>query len=169
MKVKRMRQCRNPTLALALGLLVSCSVQESGDSVAAQADQRLAGTKAKQPAVSVSARQKNIGYRRSFDECMDSSNGVTVSMLDCASTEFDYQDDRLNAAYKHLHQVLPKEQWESLKGEQRRWLAENDKACAANEDLKGGTAETVNVTGCLLGRWVERADVLDALLERQVH
>jgi uncharacterized protein YecT (DUF1311 family) len=109
---------------------------------------------------------KEAGYRKSFDQCMDASNGVTVDMMNCGSEEFDYQDKRLNAAYKHLRQVLLPTDWEAVRNGQRKWLADMDKACQGDEEVKGGTLEMIEFMACKLDRTVRRADELEALLEQ---
>lgn len=108
-------------------------------------------------------------YRTSFKQCMDASNGVTVNMMNCIGEEFDYQDKRLNTAYKRLHQVLAPADWERIRNEQRKWLASRDVGCKVSDDMKGGTAEMLILADCGLQKTAIRADELETLLKQQSH
>jgi uncharacterized protein YecT (DUF1311 family) len=110
--------------------------------------------------------QVKPGYRKSFDNCVTASNGVTVNMMNCINEEFDYQDKRLNIAYQRLHKVLPPDVWESLRNDQRKWLAGRDN-CEIDDDIKGGTAEMLIRADCALRKTAIRANELEALFKQK--
>jgi uncharacterized protein YecT (DUF1311 family) len=111
--------------------------------------------------------QVEPGYRKSFDNCVTASNGVTVNMMNCIDEEFDYQDKRLNVAYQRLHKVLSPDVWESLRNDQRKWLAERDN-CEIDDDVKGGTAEMLIRADCALRKTAVRANELEALFKQKI-
>lgn len=105
--------------------------------------------------------------RDSFDRCIDDANGITLDMMNCVAAESEYQDQRLNTAYKRLHDSLPPDAWEKLKNEQREWLQGLDGLCSSDaSELGGGTAQTLVFNGCVLDRKTRRADVLEGMLAK---
>lgn len=101
--------------------------------------------------------------RPSFHACIDASEGVTAAMLDCIGAEYDYQDVRLNAAYKRAMARLAPAQRVVLRNSERRWLREREPKCmeeAAEES--GGTLGTILRNNCMLFALIERTEWLDA-------
>lgn len=97
--------------------------------------------------------------RPTYYVCVKAARGVTLTLNNCIGTEHDYQDKRLNAAYQKLRASLSPEQRTTLRDEERRWMAERDKACAPDPD--GGTANMLDSNQCVLNQTVARAMVLE--------
>ena len=110
------------------------------------------------------ARSAPAGLRPSFQACLHKSGGVTSEMQDCIGAEYRYQDDRLNKIYRVLRQKLAEAEATGLRDEQRRWIAERDKACAPDPD--GGTAAALGSNDCELEQTAKRADELEGRLSR---
>lgn len=156
------------THVVAAALLGSTGALTASESNQASVAPAL-NIKATSTVFEASSPQASPGYRPSYQACLDASEGVTVNMLNCGDGELEYQDKRLNAVYKRLHQLLSPTAWESLRTEQRKWLAEEDKACEVAEDFREGTAGALIWQGCLLDRRTLRADELEALLKKLSH
>lgn len=103
-------------------------------------------------------------YSKKFDDCSALTNGVTVEIRNCLGEEMDYQDARLNAAYRLLRSALNKNDWTELRNAQRDWLAGEGSDCLISGN--GGTAEMINHKSCVL-RWlaIRATDLEDHLLE----
>ncbi|MEW6642026.1 MAG: lysozyme inhibitor LprI family protein [Pseudomonadota bacterium] len=104
------------------------------------------------------------GLRSSYQTCLDQSGGVTSAMQDCIGAEYRYQDGRLNKVYRAVRDKLDQAKATQLRDEQRRWIAERDKACAPEPD--GGTAAMLSANDCALERTAKRAAELEARLSR---
>jgi len=101
--------------------------------------------------------------RLDYNQCLKASRGVTLAMNNCIGSEYDFQDKRLNAAYKALRQSMPDAQRAALRDQERAWIADRDKACAPPTD--GGTADMLGANECRLDRTAERAAELEAQLK----
>ena len=103
-------------------------------------------------------------YSKKFDDCSALTNGVTIEMMDCLGEEMDYQDARLNAAYRLLKSTLNKDDWVRLRSAQRSWLASKDYICRTGGH--GGTGKMLEHQSCML-RWlaIRATDLEDHLLE----
>lgn len=109
--------------------------------------------------------QKQVDVARaSYKTCLDKSGGVTAAMRDCAGTEYKYQDDRLNRAYRALRAKLDQASATQLRDEQRGWIAERDTRCAA--DSGGGTAALIVTDDCSVQTTAKRAAELESRLPR---
>ena len=106
--------------------------------------------------------QKTPPLRPSYDQCLDQTQGVTVAINNCIGSEYDFQDQRLNSAYKALRQSLSEDQRRALRDQERVWIADRDKACAAPPD--SGTAAMLSTNECRLNRTALRAAELEAQL-----
>lgn len=105
---------------------------------------------------------KTPPLRPGYDQCLKASEGVTLALNNCIGSEYDFQDKRLNTAYKALRQSLPEQQRVALRTEERAWIADRDKACAP--PAGGGTADMLGANECRLDRTAERAAELEARL-----
>jgi uncharacterized protein YecT (DUF1311 family) len=101
--------------------------------------------------------------RPSYDQCLETSQGVTLALNNCIGSEYDFQDKRLNTAYKALRQSMPEAQRVALRDQERAWIADRDKACAPPTD--GGTADMLGANECRLNRTAERAAELEAQIK----
>jgi uncharacterized protein YecT (DUF1311 family) len=118
-------------------------------------------------AFSFSVSAADNDYSATYTACMDASGGVTVSMLNCMSSETEQQDARLNKNYKAAMQGLQQEQKTQLRDAQRLWIKYRDANCALLGSLTGGTIDSVNGASCLLDMTKERADDFGWLAERE--
>src|SRR5579875_1481471 len=69
------------------------------------------------------AQSDELGFRPSFQTCLDKSEGAMPAMHDCSVEEYSYQDKRLNKAYKALMAVLSKDKQAKLQAEEKIWIA----------------------------------------------
>jgi len=74
---------------------------------------------------------KYFGIRPGYDACIKETEGRVADQGDCADTEFKYQDDRLNKAYKLLTTSLSGTDKQAAVDAQRAWLTFFAKDCAA--------------------------------------
>lgn len=102
---------------------------------------------------------------KKFSVCMDKSDGVTSSMLDCIGKETTTQDARLNGAYKKLATQLTPNRKKQLITAQRLWIQYRDANCKFYADPDGGTMATVNASDCVLQATAARAKELENFLE----
>jgi uncharacterized protein YecT (DUF1311 family) len=107
---------------------------------------------------------KKIGLRPSYMQCLDSSDGVTSTLLNCNGDEMKYQDKRLNDAYKALVQSLDPKDLPQLRVEERKWIIYRDSYCAP--DPNSGTAADVDSSGCKVEQTAKRASELEARLHK---
>ncbi|MEI2455529.1 lysozyme inhibitor LprI family protein [Lysobacter firmicutimachus] len=105
-------------------------------------------------------------FRESYSKCAEATNGVTFEIQACIEQEFEYQDGRLNAAYKRLQALLPTADMSVLRDAQRKWIAEKDKACAWDAETEG-QAQRIEANSCALKMTAERAVELEAMIARQ--
>jgi len=102
------------------------------------------------------------GIRASYSGCIKAADGVTPRMQDCIGNEYEYQDKRLNLAYKALMNRLNKAQRTELRAEERKWLAQRDKNCALPPDA--GQGQRVESNDCFMEQAAKRAAILEAHL-----
>ena len=106
---------------------------------------------------------KKSGIRSSYGACLDGSNGITSSMLDCNGKEQSYQDKRLNATYRSLLAELPEDKRQKLRQEERGWIRERDGTCVEPKDA--GTAGDVDYSNCFLNETAKQATKLQDMLK----
>lgn len=102
--------------------------------------------------------------RPSYHQCLKATQGVTLAVNNCIGSEYDFQDERLNRAYKALRQSLPEDQRAALRDQERAWISNRDNACGP--PANGGTADMLDSNECRLDRTTERATELEAQLNR---
>ncbi len=136
-------------------------VNVSFSRVYRRADEKAPAEKAGTPK-SATVQKQADAVRPSYKACLDKSGGVTVAMRDCAGAELEYQDDRLNRAYRTLRAKLKQPSAMQLRDEQRGWIAERDQQCAVDKD--GGTAALVVADDCLVQTTSKRATELEGRL-----
>lgn len=91
--------------------------------------------------------------------CVKAARGVTIALNDCIGNEYGFQDKRLNTAYQRLRKRLSPDKRNTLRDEERAWIADRDKACAP--DNSGGTASLLDSNQCQLDRTAARAAALE--------
>ena len=102
-----------------------------------------------------------------FSSCMDKSDGVTTSMIDCIGVEHKRQDARLNKAYKVLLSAQTPARKKELQDVQRLWLKYRDANCAFYYDPDGGSMARLNANSCMMDMTAERALELENMREPQ--
>jgi uncharacterized protein YecT (DUF1311 family) len=111
----------------------------------------------------VTAQKHGDALRDSYYKCASSSDGSTWDMQGCVEVEFEYQDARLNLAYRSLRSKLPIEKQDGLRDDERRWLSEKDAACKWDAQAEG-QAQRVEANICSLKKTAERASQLEQML-----
>ena len=111
------------------------------------------------------ASANETGLSKQFSNCIDKSGGVTVTMLDCISSETKGQDARLNKAYKEVMGQLPPVRKKQLQEAQRAWLKYRDANCNFYADPDGGTMATVSANDCFMSATAARAKEIEAFKE----
>ena len=106
---------------------------------------------------------QDIGLTKQFSNCMDKSNGVTSSMIDCLESESKRQGTRLNKAYKELSNQLSPQRKKQLEIAQGAWVTYRDENCEFYDDPEGGTMATVNANDCFMSATATRAKELETL------
>ncbi|WFS25954.1 MULTISPECIES: lysozyme inhibitor LprI family protein [Rhizobium] len=127
-----------------------------------RAYEKVTATQAQAAENSPEVSNKADGIRPSYGSCLESSEGVTLDMRNCASAEYKYQDDRLNTAYRRLRTKLEKNAAARLRDEQRGWIAQRDKQCEA--DKTSGTSALIVSDDCSVTATARRAAELESKL-----
>lgn len=102
-------------------------------------------------------------FSKSYDSCIDKSEGITVKMLNCDAAEMAQQDARLNHFYKAARLNLTPDQSKKLLAAQRAWLTYRQNDCDILGSMTGGTMDSLNVSQCFLIKTKTRADELEVL------
>ena len=113
-------------------------------------------------AVPLVAQAQDVNLTKQFKLCMDKSDGVTQSMVECIDAEVRRQDARLNTAYKRLMADLAAARKKQLQEAQRAWLKFRDSNCDFYYDPEGGTIARVNAVTCMMNSTASRAKELEA-------
>lgn len=100
-------------------------------------------------------------YSTYFNKCSDESTGITSEILDCIGLEIDYQDDRLNKAYKKLQQQLTKSEKFKLRDEQRAWIRTRDRNVNQIYKTQDGTRADINGRSLYLELTMKQANKLE--------
>lgn len=97
---------------------------------------------------------------KSYDLCMDHSDGVTTRMIECIGEEHQRKDQQLNQNYQHLMTGLSAERKTQLRNVQRKWMAYRDANCQFYADPDGGSLARVEAKACMLRMTAARAEEL---------
>ncbi len=100
-------------------------------------------------------------YTQTYSDCMDTSEGVTSSMMDCIVAEIEVQDGRLNQAYVMVMRPLPKPRKDTLRGLQRTWIKQRDVKCQRAIADEGGSMAGLIYAGCILDETIKRTIFLE--------
>jgi uncharacterized protein YecT (DUF1311 family) len=92
---------------------------------------------AQQPSSSASEGGESL-YSKTYSDCMDKSEGVTVNMLDCSADELRRHDTLFNESYRKLMASAAPPQREELKEAQRAWIKYRDTSCSLMRTVEGG-------------------------------
>lgn len=100
------------------------------------------------------------GLRHSYDACLDASAGADAAVQTCISTEYVYQDARLNTIYEALMSKLPQAGQAKLRTEERKWITYRDSTCKLAPG--GGQGQRLESNDCSVEQTAKRATALDA-------
>ncbi|TCV97219.1 uncharacterized protein YecT (DUF1311 family) [Luteibacter rhizovicinus] len=114
------------------------------------------------PAIAGTTSAQAPHLRDSYLQCTAAAHSSADTQA-CASTEFTYQDGRLNAAYRKLQSQLAPAKRTALRDEERAWVVAKEKACGAQAAV-GSTPQNANTNVCTLTKTAARADELEAML-----
>jgi uncharacterized protein YecT (DUF1311 family) len=101
------------------------------------------------------------GVRPTYDACVKETRGRVVDQGDCADTEFNYQDARLNSAYKALVNKLTGTDKQAAVEAQRAWLAFSSKDCSSRANRFGSDDAPANESICRMESTALRAQQLE--------
>jgi uncharacterized protein YecT (DUF1311 family) len=109
------------------------------------------------------ALAQDIGLTTQFTQCMESSNGVTINMLECINAETKRQDLRINKVYKIAMDQLSPERKKQLQQAQRAWINYRDANCQFYFDPDGGSLARVSANDCFMSATATRAKELEVI------
>jgi uncharacterized protein YecT (DUF1311 family) len=116
--------------------------------------------------VSTSAIAADILPRtKEYNRCIEKAGAVDPAVLECISAEYDFQDKRLNAAYRKLIGSLTGERKKQLLEAQRLWGKYTEANCAFYYDPDGGTMARMQAAECAVTARIERAVELEDLTQ----
>lgn len=104
-----------------------------------------------------------MALRDTYYECAASTNGITWDIQACMDAEFDYQDARLNAAYRNLMAKLSEPDKRALRSEERKWISARDSVCSWDAQTEG-QAQRIEANVCALKGTAQRAATLEQRL-----
>lgn len=104
---------------------------------------------------------KYYGIRPAYDTCLKETQGHLADQGDCADTEFKYQDERLNKAYKALTASLSGTDKQAAVDAQRAWLAFFAKDCSARAARFGSNNAPATESICRMESTAIRAQQLE--------
>ena len=107
----------------------------------------------------------NAEYSTYFENCSDNSTGITSEILDCISSEIEYQDDKLNKKYKKLQEQLTSSEKIKLRDEQRKWIKFRDRKVDEIYKTQGGSMANINGQSLYLELTMKQADKLERLIK----
>ena len=113
--------------------------------------------------ISQLALAQDIGLTKQFSQCMESSNGVTINMIECIDAETKRQDQRINKAYKIIMDQLSPERKKQLQQAQRAWINYRDANCQFYFDPDGGSLARVIANDCFMSATATRSKELEAM------
>lgn len=114
------------------------------------------------PAATAAPEEKTSMTRASYQQCIDQTEGVTPAIQECVDEEYEYQDKRLNDAYKALLAKLPAARHDGLREQQRAWIKKRDADCDSGPEP--GQGQVLEANACLLDMTAARAGELETLL-----
>lgn len=106
---------------------------------------------------------QDIGLTKQYSQCMESSNGVTMNMIECINAETKRQDLRINNAYKTVMDRLSPERKKQLQQAQRAWINYRDANCQFYLDPDGGSLARVNANVCFMNATATRSHELETM------
>lgn len=113
------------------------------------------------------SRQDKVGVngiRASYAPCLAAAAGVTTEMKQCMSSEYAYQDKRLNKAYRILMATSDKGQRTKLRSDERAWIAYRNAHCSL--DPNGGQAAELDAYDCSVQETAKQANALEVRLRK---
>jgi uncharacterized protein YecT (DUF1311 family) len=103
--------------------------------------------------------------RPSYTACLDKANTDTGPSRECMTTELDYQNNRLNKAYKDLMSKLNAGNKSKLQDDERTWIKYRDSRCA--NVIYGIEQPELSGLECSVEETAKRASDIEAWLFQQ--
>ncbi|MGL5839057.1 MAG: lysozyme inhibitor LprI family protein [Sphingorhabdus sp.] len=102
-------------------------------------------------------------YTKTYTACLESREGMsTYGMQNCAETEYDRQDARLNQAYKMVMARQNAAGKTKLRDLQRRWIKNRDAICTEERaEWEGGTGAHFAWKSCMINETIRRIIYLE--------
>lgn len=129
----------------------------------AQASNESAGNQ-DASALNDNSSDAQLHLRHSYQKCLSASGGITVSMINCSSKEYRFQDKRLKRIYKSLMSKLDAEDKIQARDQERVWLKSRDRHCNIHDT--GGTADDIATHGCYVVQTAIRATQLEDRIDK---
>lgn len=113
-------------------------------------------------------RSNQVQYTKAYDECIESSNGVTINLRKCANDELQRQDMRLNRLYKKLLGATEPSGREKLKSAQFAWIQFRDRQCEfeASSEQQGSMVPLL-ITSCHMDFTIRRANEIEGWIRQR--
>ena len=109
------------------------------------------------------ANENNYGYSPIYDLCIKYADVYTSRVLMCNEAESEYQDWRLNTAYRSLIEILSPVSLNKLRQEERAWIKKRKFTCALPKDA--GSIAVIDSSSCFLDETAKQAEKLENLLK----
>jgi uncharacterized protein YecT (DUF1311 family) len=104
-------------------------------------------------------------YSATYSRCMatgDAAQGITSGMIECTEAERNFQDGKLNQAYKMVMSRLPANRQDGLRLSERNWIKARDANCERQRrEDGGGSMSHVTWLGCLMDETIKRTISLE--------
>lgn len=101
--------------------------------------------------------------RLAYQKCIDASDAVTSALQACGEEEFRWQQQRLRAAWGTIADGPDSEYKDKLADEQHAYMSDTDRYCRFDPSTQG-QGQMLDAQSCLINRYANRADVLEALI-----
>jgi uncharacterized protein YecT (DUF1311 family) len=102
------------------------------------------------------------GLRHEYTLCLKNAQAAVSASRNCMNAELNYQNKRLNMAYKALIDKLNVNYQAKLKSEEKIWIEYRDTHCASN--LDGIDGPELDGLECTVEKTADQASDLEARL-----
>lgn len=117
------------------------------------------------PLISVTVTASLLVLSSSAIAAIDCGNAMTqADMSQCAASELDREDKKLNAAYSAYRKKLSPEQQQQFKNVQLAWIKFRDLACTfESSSSSGGSVHGMAMGSCLKAKTMQRTADIEAM------
>lgn len=99
----------------------------------------------------------------------DARSGIMSAMIACFDNEYSRKDDILNSRYQAVMAILSRNERQTLKISERRWIDQRDQTCKAQSRKTGGQDGEIEWRDCPIGETDKRIAWLASLRPKQRH